>query len=154
MAPLDPPTGVHPRFVWTARLSVGVEAIDAQHRELYRRVDAFLRALAEGRSGAEIQPLVRFLGAYIREHFASEQQMMELSEYAGMGDHMAEHHWFEDEYQRLAEELEREGPTGDVARSLASLLTRWLDHHVETTDRALGTHLAQVRAGRRSTPSA
>ncbi len=154
MTPSDPLAGVHQRVVWTSRLSVGVAEIDAQHQELYRRVDEFLRALAERRARPEIQPLVRFLGAYVREHFATEQQMMELAEYAGMGDHMAEHQWFEEEYTRLAERLDRDGATAEVATALVALLTGWLDHHLETTDRALGRHLEQFYARRRKTPSA
>lgn len=150
----DPLAGEYQRVAWTSRLSVGVAEIDAQHRELYRRVDAFLRALAERRARAELQPLLRFLTAYVREHFATEQQMMELSGYAGMGDHLAEHRWFEEECQRLAERLEREGATSDVATGLVALLTRWLDHHLETTDLALGRHLEQFQARRRKTPSA
>jgi len=154
VAPLDPSTGLYLRVAWSSRLSVGVEEIDAQHQELYRRVDGFLRALAEGRARAEVQPLVRYLAGYVREHFATEQQMMEISEYAGMGEHLAEHQWFEEEYRRLVDQLDLEGPTGDTARNLVSLLTRWLDHHLETTDRALGRHLAELHARRRNTPSA
>jgi hemerythrin len=71
-----------------------------------------------------------------------------------MGDHMAEHQWFEEEYQRLVERLDRDGPTSEVAVGLVALLTRWLDHHLETTDRALGRHLEQFHARRRGTPSA
>ena len=71
-----------------------------------------------------------------------------------MGDHMAEHQWFEEECQRLVERLDRDGPTSEVAVGLVALRTRWLDHHLETTDRALGRHLEQFHARRRGTPSA
>jgi hemerythrin len=154
LTPRDPLTGVYQQVAWTPRLSVGVAEIDAQHRELYRRVDDFLRAVAERRARTELHPLVRFLTAYAREHFATEQQMMELSEYTGMGDHMAEHQWFEEEYGRLVEQLDRDGATSEISAGLVALLTRWLDHHLETTDRALGQHLEQFYARRRKTPSA
>jgi hemerythrin len=147
---------IAPRHVkWTDRLSVGVADIDDQHRELYRRVDLFLCAMAEKRGKAELQPLVTYLDEYIREHFATEQKMMELSGYAGLGDHMSAHHWFEDEYRRLVERLGEEGVTLGVARDLVALLVNWLDTHLETTDRKFGAYLALYRlTGRGGTPSA
>lgn len=144
-----------PRHVaWTEALSVGVDEIDAQHQELYRRVDAFLAALAERRAAPELEPLVRYLREYVREHFGEEQRLMEFCFYPGLGEHLAEHHRFEAEYEALAGELARTGPTFGLARRLVALLTDWLDTHLATTDRAFGTFLAR-HLGRRSVkPSA
>ena len=144
-----------PRQVeWTAQLSVGVDEIDAQHQELYRRINVFLAALAEKRGAAELEPLVRWLREYVREHFAEEQRLMEFCFYPGLGEHLAEHHRFEEDYEALAEELQRTGPTFGLARRLLALLVDWLDRHLATTDRAFGTFLAR-HLGRRSVkPSA
>jgi hemerythrin len=133
------------RVHWTERLAVGVEEIDAQHQELYRRVDGFLRALDQRRGRGEVMPLVAYLEQYVRSHFAAEQQLMELSGYDGLGDHLAEHHWFEEEYRRLAERLALEGVTLDLAQALVWLLVGWLDYHLESTDRKLGAYLATRR---------
>jgi hemerythrin len=148
------PIDVPDRVEWTARLSVGVADIDEQHRELYRRIDMFLRALTERRARDELRPLVNYLRQYVRAHFAAEQQMMELSGYSGLGDHMLEHHWFEEEYLRLVDRLDQDGVTFGVARDLVGLLVSWLDTHLETTDRLFGTYLAKYRMGRQRLPSA
>jgi hemerythrin len=148
-------TFMAPRHVeWSERLSVGVDEIDEQHRELYRRIDMFLRALTEKRGKEELRPLVAYLEQYVREHFAAEQQMMELSGYAHLGDHMIAHHWFEDEYRRLVERLDGEGVTFGIARGLVELLVSWLDTHLETTDRRFGTYLVRYRLRGRGAPSA
>ncbi len=143
--------GIEKRRVrWTERLAVGVEEIDAQHQELYRRVDLFLRALDERRARSEVTSLVTYLDEYVCSHFASEQQMMELAGYDGLGDHMVEHHWFEEEYRRLAAQLEQEGVSPELAQALVWLLAGWLDYHLEHTDRKLGAFLAtrrRVRGG-------
>ena len=142
------------RVEWSERLAVGVAEIDAQHKELYRRVDRFLRALSARGGRSQIVPLVAYLEEYIREHFAAEQQMMELSEYAALGDHMAEHNWFEEEYRRLCARLDREGATAQVAREFVSLLVGWLDRHLGSTDRAFGAFLSGHRARLTRKPSA
>jgi hemerythrin len=138
---------------WTERLSVGVADIDEQHRELYRRIDLFLTALAKRRGRDELGPLVTYLEQYIGEHFATEQQLMQLSGYPYLGDHMIAHHWFEDEYRRLVDRLDLEGVTLGVARDLVGLLVGWLDSHLELTDHQFGAYLARYRLGR-SPPSA
>jgi hemerythrin len=147
------PAVVPRRVEWTARLSVGVADLDEQHKELYRRVDLFLRALVEKRARDELRPLVAYLEQYICEHFAAEQQLMELSGYAVLGDHMVEHHWFEEEFRLLVERLDQDGVTFGLARDLVGLLVGWLDTHLQTTDRLFGTYLAQHRL-RGSGPSA
>jgi hemerythrin len=147
--------GSIPRHVhWTPQLSVGVEEIDAQHRELFRRVDLFLGALAERRGAAELDPLVRYLKAYVREHFAEEQRLMEFSGYSGLGEHLEEHHGFTAEFDGLAGELAQDGPTLGLARRLVALLVDWLSDHLATTDRRFGAYLASFRAGRSQKPSA
>lgn len=155
---MSEPTGTPlfaPRQVqWTAQLSVGVEEIDAQHQELYRRINVFLAALAEKRGAAELEPLVRWLREYVREHFAEEQRLMEFSFYPGLGEHLAEHHRFEADYEALAEELQRTGPTFGLARRLLALLVDWLDAHLATTDRAFGAFLARYLGRRSVKPSA
>ena len=149
-APLFAPRQV----AWTEQLSVGVDELDAQHQELYRRIDAFLAALAEKRAAPELEPLVRYLRQYVREHFSDEQRLMEFCFYPGLGEHLAEHQRFEAEYDALAGELARTGPTFGLAKRLVALLTDWLDRHLATTDRAFGAFLAR-HLGRRSVkPSA
>ncbi len=152
-APAEP-IALPRRVQWSRRLEVGVPEIDAQHQELYRRSDRLLRAVAERRGSGEVRSLVQYLAKYIGEHFAAEQQMMELSGYSGLGDHMAEHHWFEDEYRKLVDQLDHDGVTVEVVRGLVALLGDWLDHHLEVTDSAFGRHLAQVRGHRAKGASA
>ena len=153
MAPTD--LGAIPRHVrWTPHHSVGVEEIDAQHRELFRRVDLFLAALSEKRGRRELEPLIKYLKSYVHEHFAEEQQLMEFSGYPDLGDHLEEHHGFEARFGVLAEELSRTGPTLGLARRLVALLVGWLEQHLATTDRRFGLYLSKFRAHRTRKPSA
>jgi len=139
---------------WTERLAVGVEEIDAQHRELFRRIDLFLTALNERRGAPELEPLVRYLGRYVRDHFTEEQRLMAFSGYAELGEHLEEHHFFDRAYRELANELSATGPTLDLARRLVALLVGWLERHITVSDRRFGAYLERFRAGHSRTPSA
>jgi hemerythrin-like metal-binding protein len=62
-------------FEWSPQLAVGAEVIDAQHRELFHRVDRFVRALTEHAPAAETMHLLGFLGEYVVTHFADEEAL-------------------------------------------------------------------------------
>jgi hemerythrin len=139
------------RVEWTDNLSVGVESIDVQHRELVRRIDLFLRALSEKRARDEVATLVPYFGQYVQEHFATEEEMMASTGYPGIKEHVASHRSAEREYQQLATTFEREGITFGLQRGLLELV-QWLEHHMETADRSLGGYLARLRSHRPFAP--
>ena len=56
------------RLEWTEALSVGVEEIDAQHRELFRRAARLLEGIHAGEP-EELGALLDFLYRYAVEHF-------------------------------------------------------------------------------------
>jgi len=139
---------------WSEALSTGVAEIDAQHQELFRRVNRFLVAVGERRDLDELQGLLDFLGRYVHEHFAEELRMMKLSAYPGLGDHLAEHQLFAREFHLRSAELQASGPTAALARRLEHLLVDWLRDHVAGTDQAMGAWFARFIGGRRAGPSA
>jgi hemerythrin len=131
-------------LVWTSALAVGVEEIDEQHRELFRRADLLLAAVLAGDRAAEVGRLVAFLQAYAKVHFAAEEQLMQASGYSQLAEHRGEHRWFEEELARLAAELAVAGPTAQLAYALDRHLAGWLRNHVCLTDTALGRYLART----------
>lgn len=155
----DAPAGTGPLVVprqvaWTQALSVGVDEIDAQHQELFRRIGLFFRALEEKRGAAELEPLALYLRQYVREHFAEEQRLMEFSGYPELGEHLESHQRLEADLHLLSEELRRTGPTLGLARRLVALLNGWMVEHVGTTDRRFGRFLATFLGRRSVKPSA
>lgn len=57
---------------WTSSLETGIEAIDEQHKELFKRIDQLELALYNGRAASELVKLMEYLGLYITEHFELE----------------------------------------------------------------------------------
>jgi len=139
-------------LAWTPALAVGVEEIDEQHKELFRRADRLLAAVLAGDRAAEVGRLVAFLQEYAKVHFGAEEQLMHASGYSQLPEHRGEHRWFEEELARLAAELAVAGPTAQLAYALDRHLAGWLRNHVCLTDTALGRYLARTgrepRAGK------
>lgn len=129
---------------WSPALSVGIEEIDAQHRELFRRAGRLLDAVRIG-SAAEIGGLIDYLHRYCVTHFGAEEAAMRDVEYPGYARHKAEHDRFIADLLELADERDDRGDAF-VAPRLDRWLGAWLREHVGGTDAELGRFLAQRRS--------
>ena len=126
-------------------LLIGVDEIDAQHRELFDRIRALLEASRNHRSREEVVRLLEFLGGYVVDHFASEERMMAASSYPRAEGHRSEHQQFIKELEVLRHELKSEGPTPLFVIHVGNRVTEWLREHIYRTDRLLGQWLKDQR---------
>jgi hemerythrin len=122
-------------------LLTGVDAIDAQHRELFQRIAQLLEASRNHRSREEVVRLLEFLGGYVVDHFASEEHAMEAALYPKIDGHRSEHRQFMKELEILRHELKSEGPTNLFVIRVGNRVTEWLREHIYRTDRLLGEWL-------------
>ena len=122
-------------------LLVGVDEIDDQHRELFRRIGQLLEASRNRRSREEVVRLLEFMGGYVVDHFAAEERTMELQAYPRIEGHRSEHRQFMRELEILRQELKTEGPTNLFVIRVGNRVTEWLREHIYRTDRLLGEFL-------------
>jgi hemerythrin len=132
-------------ITWDPTLVLGVPLIDAQHEELFRRLDALIEAIRGGRSRAEVGRTLGFLGEYAARHFAAEEALMRDQAYPALADHAAEHERFGAEMRALQAEYGRDGPTASLIIRVNTQLAGWLRSHVYRTDRALADFLHAQR---------
>ena len=129
------------RFAWTPDLSVGVEAIDAQHRELFDRVSALLSAVASRREADEVFRTLAFLGDYVIAHFEDEERLMQVEGYPDLPQQLAEHAHFHARFNQLCRKFARAGVDATLSVDLRHVVCDWLVHHVRGSDAALGRWL-------------
>jgi hemerythrin len=127
---------------WEKRYSVGIEAVDHEHREL---VDLVNRLYDEARArGSKIAALGFFgdLFKAISAHFALEERFMRERGYDQLMQHKNDHERLLDEIRDIMEDYE----TTDLfdEQLLAQRLDAWFSRHFETHDarlhHALGGH--------------
>lgn len=119
---------------WTTDLAVGIEEIDAQHQELFRRAERFIVGLSEP-TRQDVGILLSYLRLYCVTHFGAEESWMREVSYAGYERHKAEHDGFIEHILELSREHERRGSPGLEPMRVGSWLQRWLEEHVSGTDR-------------------
>ncbi len=124
-------------FHWTEALSIGVAEIDAQHRELFARVERLVEASLRGDAG-RVVPLLAFLREYAAVHFEAEERLMRDRRYPGYRLHRAHHEQFAAGLRALEAELAATGPTAGLAERVDREVADWLRDHVYLVDTALG----------------
>ncbi len=125
---------------WTDALTLGVPEIDAQHQELFRRVERLVDAVGRG-DHSEVGPLLAFLHEYAVTHFGAEEALMREARYPGLRVHRAEHAKFVESLAALERDHAAEGATTALVHRLERQVCDWLRDHVYLTDGALGRYL-------------
>jgi len=125
---------------WSPSLSLGVDAIDEQHKEIFLHVAELETAVNEGRGPGVATLLMDFLVGYVAHHFADEEKLMAEHEYPKLETHKAAHEGFRVALEELR--VESSGnPTPAVVERLSALTTDWLVRHISWTDREFATWL-------------
>jgi hemerythrin len=133
---------------WSPALAVGVPEIDAQHQELFRRAERLVTALRAGERG-EVERLVKYLTAYVVEHFAAEERYMREIGYPGLEGHRAAHDTFREDFAEMVADYGKKGPTPLVALTMHNWLSDWLRRHVGGLDVEIGRFADAKRRGAR-----
>ena len=130
---------------WTSALSVGIEEIDVQHQELFRRAERLLAGLHQGEP-EEIGGLIDFLHEYAVVHFGAEEAAMRAASFPGYVRHKAEHDRFIGDLLDLGDQHDRRGSGAFLSLRLSHWLTGWLKEHVSRTDTEMARFLARRSA--------
>lgn len=126
---------------WSPDIEVGVEEIDAQHREILLAAAEISRAYEHSGTLPSLQTTVDFLIGHVTSHFACEERLMRESGYPGYEAHRVEH-------RALLKDLVKFGVAHDegdsgrkTAEAVVQLLVVWVHRHIFECDRELATFL-------------
>jgi len=121
-------------LIWEESLSVGVEAIDADHKKLISLLDKLTEhSLAKGDVDAVLNELID----YTLHHFRREEAIMEACGYPDLDEHRSIHGQLAKKVGQLAEEW-YEDANAKVMEELVQFLREWLVKHIMHDDAAIG----------------
>jgi hemerythrin-like metal-binding protein len=131
---------------WTQDLSVGIEEIDEQHKELISRINDLVDSVRQHVCKYKIGDVIKFLEEYIFVHFGDEEGLMKKYDYPDYPSHKAQHEYFIREFADLKRELEKlEGGKGrgsyDLSVETNRIVVDWILDHIAKIDKKLGAYL-------------
>jgi len=121
---------------WSRVSSVGVRAMDQQHGVLMDTLNDLRQAAAHGareRAGKELGRLVEFT----RQHFMSEERLLEQMEFPALGEHREAHARL---LERIQDALER-SQHRQIGEAAAAEVRDWFAEHIEQLDQNYGEWL-------------
>ncbi|GAA0568767.1 bacteriohemerythrin [Caenispirillum bisanense] len=110
-------------------MSVGVEALDADHRKLMTYVNDLHAAVRGKAAPADIGRILDELIAYTEYHFEVEERLQKLARYPHLDDHRQAHEALKQKVYALRERF-RADPKALNSIKVFDFLTDWLVRHI------------------------
>lgn len=125
-------------MMWKEKYKIGIQTIDEQHEELFRRVSEFVQSLRqEGRweeKLSKVKETMDFMQSYVVTHFDYEEAYQRKINYPDCDSHRKIHEAFKAEVHQYAQQFERDGYQEELVQKLGGKLMAWLINHVAATD--------------------
>jgi len=134
--------------LWKDQYKIGVEQIDKQHQELFKRLNTFLTVLRNGQpleeKMDEIEKTFGFMGEYVNVHFNSEEALQKKVNYPGFEDHHKIHEKFKKDIVSFKWEFEKDKYNEDLIMQFSGKLLTWLINHVTGEDQNIAKYVPEV----------
>lgn len=131
-------------MLWREKYELGVPRIDSQHRELFRRVDAFfqtLRTTAPWEYKVQwVNETLEFMKVYVVEHFRDEEAYQQKIGYPGYEAHRQKHEDMVRYVLEVSEAYEKKGCDEQLMQKFAGKLLSWLINHVAAEDQRIASY--------------
>ena len=130
-----------PLMTWDSSFSVGVRAMDDQHKELVRALNDLHPAMIAGDAKEVTSKLLTSLLKYTNDHFMAEESLLRRTLYPNLAIHHAMHIDLTRQVREFVKRFER----NEIALSvhLMDFLRNWLTTHIRKEDREYGAWLNQ-----------
>lgn len=118
-------------------LQLGIDMIDRQHAELFKRLEQLVEACVNGSCLEEAVEMLKFLNSYVDVHFAAEEELMRENDHPDYRYHCFQHADFRRHLDYIKRDLEGRGITADLVLHINQMLIDWLKQHIMEVDRAM-----------------
>jgi hemerythrin len=132
---------------WSESLSVGIEELDDQHKNLVEMVNRMHEAIHERHGSEAVQSILAELANYTVIHFAVEEALMRLLDYPDYEEHFAIHKELVDQVLYLQAKV-ASGKTA-VSFELLHFLKTWLTKHILQEDMAYSEFFINAGASKK-----
>lgn len=128
-------------MLWKDRYELGVVLIDAQHKELFTRVEAFMKILRSSLCWEDkvqkVNETLAFMRQYVVEHFNAEEAYQKSIGYPHYEAHKKIHADMVSYVLSMSAEYEKSGFDEQLIQRFGGKLLTWLINHVAAEDQRI-----------------
>ncbi len=122
-----------PAVKWTPAMSVGVEALDTDHKMLIGLINQLADAIAKGDAHDIVASVINALVDYTEYHFGREEEMMRACGYGYFNSHVATHGKIVETLRHLRD-AHAGRALGQTEQVLLDFMRAWLTDHILGVD--------------------
>jgi hemerythrin len=123
---------------WNPNLSIGVESIDEQHKNLFEMTDRLFEAGKNNRAKEFIVELLDFLDDYTKKHFSDEEAYMLKIGFPEYPNQKKAHDEFINQIKILKKDYEVSGGNILLIINANQIILDWLLQHISKEDKKIG----------------
>jgi hemerythrin-like metal-binding protein len=123
-------------FEWKNDYLIGVNAIDEQHKQIFRLAERFHAAVIANKGKAMLDEALDTLDRYTTGHFQVEERLMVADGYPELRQHLTQHHELR---ERLLDSQKRLEEGEVVTICLLQFMSR-IAAHIASSDQELGEY--------------
>ena len=131
-------------MIWKEKYKVGVELIDQQHEELFKRVTEFVETLRSpvewNEKVDQVNRTLEFMKNYVVTHFRDEEAYQKKIGYEELENHTKIHNDMVQYVSDVAEEYAVKGFDEQLMQQFAGKLLAWLINHVTVEDQKIADY--------------
>jgi len=127
---------------WKPEYSVGIAAVDDEHREMIHLINSVYAELDESADRDAIERCLEDIHSTIALHFALEERIMRERGFAEYEEHKEDHEELLDEIRDLMDAFADDRTGG--AKRLEQRLSDWFGRHFATFDARLHGRLGAI----------
>ncbi len=131
-------------MLWKDKYELGVSVVDDQHRELFQRVEEFMKTLRSLASWDEkvqhVNETLEFMKGYVVEHFRDEEEYQLKIGYPGYEEHRKIHTDMVNYVLKVSAEYESSGFNEQLMQQFGGKLLAWLINHVAAEDQRIANY--------------
>jgi hemerythrin-like metal-binding protein len=124
---------------WDSSFSIGIEAIDNQHKRIFEHLLALENSVAKRDPWHILHFFLTELTEYLKFHLAVEDALLEILRYPDRGEHSGSHSRLLEQIAKLDDQLQRKA----TEENLVGFFEDWFVRHVLASDRDYAAYVAR-----------
>jgi hemerythrin len=129
-------------IIWDDELSVGIEIIDDQHRQIVGVINQLQEVIERDEALEVIDSVISFMSGYASTHFLTEEKFFIATDYPEYEQHKEMHDIFINKVAEFKETC-ASGKSKEFVLEVSSFLWDWLSQHIKVEDHKYARHLKE-----------
>lgn len=127
---------------WSEDLTIGVAAVDADHRKLFSLANYLYDSMIQGKEKPVVDDFLNSLIIYTKQHFEREETIFEETAYPNHEEHKKEHDYLISQINDFGNKY-KSGVSSAQMLEMIGFINKWMIEHIRKSDKKYAPYLKE-----------